>query len=160
MITKKNIYLAFILCIISIILIFAFIIQYGFGHQPCNLCIYQRFPYIISILLIIKVLLSSKNEKIIFLSLSIIFLLSFSLAFYHVGIEQGFFSESFVCENKNLSESLSKEQILKQLKNNSISCKDISFKLLGMSLAKINSIFSLIFSFIFIIFFMNHKKNK
>ena len=84
---------------------------------------------------------------------------SAALAFYHFGIEQGFFSESFVCETQNLSETLSKEQLLEQLKQNSISCKDVSFKIFGFSLASINTIFSIILSVIFIKLYLNYEKN-
>ena len=73
--------------------------------------------------------------------------------------DRGFFTESFVCESKITSESLSKEYLLEQLKNNNISCKDVDFKVFGLSLATINFIFSLILSFLFTIFFINYKKN-
>ena len=81
------------------------------------------------------------------------------LAFYHFGIEQGFFSESLACATGDLSETLSKEELLEQLKQNSISCKDVSFRILGLSLAAINTIFSLVLSVIFIRLFINYGKN-
>ena len=136
-----------------------YIIQYGLGHIPCKVCIYERVPYILSIILIIKILFFKKYEKITLLLLSIIFIFSTILAFYHLGIEQGFFKESFVCESNNFSKSLTKEQLIEQLKENSISCKDVSFALLGISLAGINTIFSLILSFVFTVLFINYKKN-
>ena len=155
----NNILLIFLLLTISISLIGAFVIQYWLGHQPCRLCIYQRIPYILSIFLIIELIFFKKNEKTTLLLLSLIFIIGAALAFYHLGIEQGFFSESFVCESKDFSENLSKEQLLKQLKQNTLSCKDVSFKILGLSLASINSIFSLILSVIFIKLFLNYGKN-
>ena len=82
------------------------------------------------------------------------------LAFYHFGIEQGFFSESSVCTNNDLSKMLSKEEILEQLEKNSISCKEVSFSIFGLSLAAINTIFSLILSVIFIKLFLNYGKNQ
>ena len=84
---------------------------------------------------------------------------STALAFYHFGIEQGFFSESLACTTGDISKTLSKEGLLQQLKQNSISCKDVSFRILGLSLAAINTIFSLVLSFIFIRLFMNYEKN-
>jgi disulfide bond formation protein DsbB len=155
----NNILLIFFLFIISGSLIAAFIIQYGLGHQPCKLCIYQRIPYILSIFLIIELIFFKKNEKTTLLLLSLIFIISTILAFYHLGIEQGFFTESFLCDNKNFSETLTKDQLLEQLKQNAISCKDVSFKFLGMSLASINVILSLILCVIFIRLFLNHGKN-
>ena len=155
----NNILLIFLLFVISASLIAAFIIQYGLGYQPCKLCIYQRIPYILSIFLIIELIFFKKNEKTTLLLLSLTFIASIILSFYHLGIEQGFFTESFVCESKNLSETLTKDELLEQLKQNAISCKDVSFKILGLSLTSINFIFSLILSAIFIRLFLNYEKN-
>ena len=156
---EKNLILVFILFFVSLVLISAFVIEYGFDHQPCKLCLYERIPYFLSMLLIIKILFIKKYEKITFLILSLVFIGSAALAFYHFGIEQGFFSESLACTTGDLSKTLSKEELLQQLKQNSISCKDVSFRILGLSLAAINTIFSLILSVIFIRLFMNYEKN-
>ena len=156
-INKK--FLFIILIFISFILVSAFIIEYGFDHQPCKLCIYERIPYFLSILLIIKILFIRNYEKITLLILSLVFVLSTILAFYHFGIEQGFFKETLVCKTGNLSENLSKEEVLEQLKQNTVGCKDVSFRILGFSLAAINTIFSIILSGIFIILFKNYGKN-
>ena len=159
--TKKtnNIFLIVILTITSLAIISALIIQHWFGHEPCKLCLYERIPYFLSILLIIKILFIKKYEKITLLILSLTFISSTILAFYHFGIEQGFFSESLACTTGDLSKTLSKEELLQQLKQNSISCKDVSFRILGLSLAAINTIFSLILSVIFMRMFINYGKN-
>ena len=148
-----------ILTFILIILMFAFVIEFKLGHQRCKLCFYERVPYFLSIFLILKILFIRGYEKITLLILSIVFVFSSVLAFYHFGIEQGFFKESLVCKTESLSENLSKKELLQQLKQNSINCKDVSFRILGLSLAAINTIFSLILSFVFIKLFMNCKKN-
>ena len=155
----NNILLILILFIISASLFAAFIIQYELGHQPCKLCIYQRIPYILSIFLIIELIFFKRNEKNTLLLLSLIFIISVILAFYHFGIEQGFFTESLVCESTSFSETLTKDQLLEQLKQNTISCKDVSFKVLGFSLASINVIFSFVLSVIFLKLFLNYGKN-
>jgi len=155
----NNIFLIVILAIISLTIISALIIQYWLGHEPCKLCLYERIPYFLSMLLIIKILFIKKYEKITFLILSLVFIGSAALAFYHFGIEQGFFSESLACTTGDLSKTLSKEELLQQLKQNNISCKDVSFRILGLSLAAINTIFSLVLSVIFIRLFMNYGKN-
>ena len=156
---ENNLILIVILFFVSLILISAFVIEYMLGHQPCKLCIYERIPYILSILLIIKILFFKKYEKITLFILFLIFIASTVLAFYHFGIEQGFFDESSACTAPELSKTLSKEQLLEQLKQNSISCKDVSFRVLGLSLAAINTIFSLVLSVIFIKLFLNYGKN-
>ena len=156
---KNNTFLISILAIISLTIILALIIEYWLGHEPCKLCLYQRIPYFLAIPLIIKILFFKKYEKIILLILALIFVSSSALAFYHFGIEQGFFSESLVCKVEDLSKLLSKEQLLEQLKQNSVSCKDVSFKVLGLSLAAINTIFSLFLSVIFTRLFLSYENN-
>jgi len=156
---SNNVLLIFILAIISLTIISALIIQYWLGHEPCKLCIYERIPYFLSILLLIKILLFKKYEKITLFILFLIFIASAVLAFYHFGIEQGFFSESFVCKAGDLSETLSKEQLLEQLNKYNISCKEVSFRVLGLSLATINTILSIMLSVIFLKLFLNYAKN-
>jgi len=155
----NNIFLIVILAIISLMTISALIIQYWLDHEPCKLCLYERIPYFLSMLLIIKIIFIKKYEKITLLILCLVFMSSTVLAFYHFGIEQGFFSESLACTSEDLSKTLSKEELLEQLKRNSISCKNVSFRVLGLSLAGINTIFSLTLSVIFIRLFMNYGKN-
>ena len=143
----------------SLVLVSAFIIEYRLGHEPCKLCLYERIPYFLSILLIIKMFFIKKYERVTLLILFLLFMSSAVLAFYHFGIEQGFFSESLACTAGDLSKTLSKEELLQQLKQNSISCKDVSFRILGLSLAAINTIFSIVLSVIFIRLFINYEKN-
>jgi len=156
---SNNIFLIVIFAVISLTIISALIIQYWLGHEPCKLCLYQRIPYFLAMLLIIKMFFFKKYEKITLLILSLIFVGSAALAFYHLGIEQGFFDESSACTAPELSKTLSKEQLLEQLKQNNVSCKDVSFRVLGLSLATINTIFSLVISVIFIKLFLNYGKN-
>jgi len=160
MLRKNNLILIFTLLFIFATLVFAYFIQYVLSYKPCKLCLYERIPYIISIIIILKILLFKSFNKIALLTLTVVFLSSSALAFYHLGIEQGFFTESFVCESTIISEPLSKEQLLEQLKKKNISCKDVDFRIFGLSLAAINFIFSLILSFVFSIFFVNYKKNQ
>ena len=156
---KQDIYLGSILLLILIALIFAYLVEYKLGYKPCKLCIYQRIPYFLSIFLIIEILFYKKYVKSTLLILSLIFFFSFCLAFYHFGIEQGFFSEDLICKSENFEKILSKEQLLEQLKKSTVSCKDVYFKILGFSLASINAIVSLILSFIMFKLFTNYGKN-
>ena len=160
MIKKINKKILFSLLIfITLILISAFLIEYGLGYKPCKLCIYQRIPYFVAILLILTMLFATSYQKIALFILFLTFLASASLAFYHFGIEQGFFNESLICKAENTDQALTKEKLLKLLKSNPISCKDVSFKMFGLSLAAINTIFSIILSVIFIRLFINYEKN-
>ena len=156
-INKK--FLFTILIFISLVLVSAYVIEYKLNHEPCKLCLYERIPYFLSILLMMKIFFTRGYESATLLILSLVFIISLILAFYHFGIEQGFFNESLACTTPDLSNTLSKEQLLEQLKQNSISCKNISFRILGLSLAAINTIFSLVLSVIFIKLFLSYGKN-
>ena len=156
-INKKFIFI--LLIFISLILISAFFIEHKLGHQPCKLCLYERIPYFLSVFFITKILLINFFNKESLFILSLIFIVSACLAFYHFGIEQGFFKESLACTTENLSENITKEELLEKLSQNTISCKDVSFRVLGFSLAAINTILSLILSAIFMKLFINYGKN-
>ena len=156
-INKK--FLVYILVFVSLVLVSAYVIEYMFGHQPCKLCLYERIPYFLSILLISKILFIKGSEKIILLILSLVFIISAILAFYHFGIERGFFEESLACTVNNFSENLTKEMLLEQLKDSGVSCKDVSFTVFGLSLAAINIIFSIVLSAIFRKAYFRYGKN-
>ena len=138
----------------------AYFIEYILGHQPCNLCLIERIPYAISIIIIVICLFTQKFEKITLIILSIIFFAAALLSFYHFGIEQGFIKESLVCDLSNPGNELSKEALLNQLKEVPISCKDVTFKIFGLSLATFNVFISIILSAITIKIFLNYEKNK
>ena len=156
---KTNTTLIFILAALSFSLLSAYTIEYGLGHKPCKLCAYQRIPYFFSIFLILNILLIKRYVKPSLLLLALVSLSGSILAFYHFGIEQGFFNESAVCANENLSENLTKEELLEKLKQNTVSCKDVNFRIFGFSLATINTIFSVFLSAIFVKLFINYGKD-
>ena len=137
----------------------AYFIQYILGHKPCNLCIIERIPYIASVILISVIFIINKFEKIISIIILLFFIFASVVSFYHFGIEKGFFSESLVCDLGN-NLNLTKEQLLKQLESSSIvSCKDVTFRVLGFSLATINTIISIILSAIMVRVIKNYDKN-
>ena len=147
--------LAFSILTLSI----AYFIQYVLGHKPCNLCIIERIPYIAAIILISLIFILNRYQKIISSLILIFFIFGAVVSFYHFGIEQSFFSESLVCDLGN-SQPLDKEELLNQLKKTEIvSCKDVNFRFLGLSLATINTVISLILSGIIIKVIKNYGKN-
>ena len=156
-INKK--FLLSLLIFISFVLFSAFFIEYKLGHEPCKLCVYERIPYFLSILLMVKIFFIRKYERETLFILSLVFVISTFLAFYHFGIEIGFFNESLACATEDLSENITKQELLEKLKQNTISCKDVSIKILGFSLAAINSIFSFVLSVIFTKLFIHYGKN-
>jgi len=140
--TESYLKLIFVVSLIS--LISAYFIEYFLGHQPCNLCLLERIPYALSIIFIIINLFLNKNHKFLILLLTLLFIFSFLISTYHFGIEQGYFKESTICGLKNSSEIISKEEILKQLSEKAVSCKDVTFRFFGLSLTSINMLISLI----------------
>ena len=138
----------------------AYFIQHILGHKPCNLCLIERLPYIFAIIIISLGLILKKFEKAIIIFLILIFLAATIISFYHFGIEQGFFKESLVCNLDGSITNLSKEDLIKELQQQTVSCKDVSFRIFGLSLATINTIISLILSVITIKLFLNYGKNE
>ena len=138
----------------------AYFVQYVLGHKPCNLCLIERIPYIFAVLIIILTLILKKFEKLVLIFLSLIFVSATIISFYHFGIEQGFIAESSVCDLGSKNGNLSKDDLLKELQQRPISCKDVSFRIFGLSLATINTIISLILSVITIKIFLNYGKNE
>ena len=138
---KKPLSLILLFSIFAIIT--AYFIQYELGHQPCNLCLIERIPYIFSIIIILVCLFSQKFEKVVLIILSLTFFTATLLSFYHFGIEQGFIKESLVCDLNISGNELTKENILNQLKEMPISCKNVTFKIFGLSLATFNIFISL-----------------
>ena len=137
----------------------AYFLQYVLGHKPCNLCIIERIPYIATTILISLIFILNRYQKIISSLVLIFFIFGAVVSFYHFGIEQGFFNESLVCDLGN-SRPLNKEELLNQLKKTEIvSCKDVTFRFLGLSLATINTVISLILSGIIIKVIKNYGKN-
>jgi len=98
-------------------------------------------------------------EKYLILLLVIVFLASTLMSLYHLGIEQGFIKESLVCDLKNSSKILSKEEILQQLQQKIVSCKDVTFKILGFSLTTLNIIISLLITIVFTKIYFSYDKN-
>ena len=157
---KISLYFKIIFFISLISIISAFFIEYALGYQPCNLCLIQRIPYVLCLILIILNYYQKKNEKFIILLLILSFSFSFLISFYHFGIEQGFFEESTVCKMKNTSDIISKEELLKQLQLKTVSCKDVTFRILGFSLTTFNMFISLILVILLLKIFKNYEKFK
>jgi len=138
----------------------AYFIEYILGHQPCNLCLIERIPYAFSIILILLFIFIQRFEKIFLIILSVTFIIAFIISFYHFGIEQGFIKESLVCDLNSTNTELTKEALLNQLKSVTVSCKDATFKIFGLSLATINIFISLTITTITIKLFLTYEKNK
>ena len=141
-------------------LVAAYFIEFILGHKPCNLCSIERIPYLASIILISLIFILKKYEKTISLIVGLFFIFGAIISFYHFGIEQGFFMESIVCGLNNDDLASSSKDLLKQLEKETISCKNVTFRVLGLSLATFNTIISLTISVIMFNIGSKYDKNK
>ena len=157
--SKKNLFTVIFL-ISFIALVSAYFIEYILGHQPCNLCLYERIPYFLAILIVLINYKYNKLEKYIILSLAIIFLIATILSLYHLGIEQGFIQESLLCDLEKGANILDKDEILKQLQQKNISCKDVTFQIFGLSLTSYNIIISILLAITLIRFYFGYENSR
>ena len=155
---ETNLKVIFIFSLIA--LISAYLIEYVLGHQPCNLCLIERIPYGLSLILISLILYLKKSEKFLTLLLILTFIFSFAISFYHLGIEQGILQESAVCGVKDFSENITKEELLNQLNEKKVSCKDVTFRVFGLSLTTINILISLLIIITLTKNYIKYEKNK
>ena len=156
---SKNLLIKFIFFVSIIALLSAFFIEYVLGHQPCNLCVLERIPFLLAIIIVFLTYKFILFEKFFILLLTIIFLAGTALSLYHLGIEQGLIQESLVCDLKSGSNLLSKEEIIQQLKEKNVSCKDVTFKIFGLSLTSYNILISLLITFSAGKIYFNYDKN-
>jgi len=156
---RKKLLIKIIFLVSILALASAFFIEYILGHQPCNLCIFERIPYLLAIMIILLNFKFNQFEKFFILLLVIVFLFGAILSIYNLGIEQGFIHETLVCDLKSGSNLLSKEEILKQLQEKNVSCKDVTFKIFGLSLTSYNILISLLFSIGVGKIYLNYDKN-
>ena len=138
---KKNFYIFILIFSLSAIL-FALYVEHILQYKACKLCLYQRIPYLLAIFISFFGYNYSKNNKILILII-IIFSISFFISGYHYGIENNIFDEFSGCSNNSLN-IINKAELLKSLNNNIPTCKDVNFKLFGISLAGINFLLSLL----------------
>ena len=134
----------------------AFYIEYILGFKPCILCVYQRIPYAIAILISLTAFFIG-NRNILLIILGLTFLAGILLSGYHVSIEKGFIEPIFSCTGENIK-ALEKEEILKSLNNIQPDCKDVDFSIFGVSLATLNFIISFVLTIVIVYIFKYAKK--
>ena len=157
--SKKNLFTGIFL-ISFVALASAYFIEFILGHQPCILCIYERIPFFLAILIVLINYKYNKLEKYLILLLAIIFSIATILSLYHLGIEQGFIQESLLCDLENGANTIDKNEILKQLQQKRVSCKDVTFKMFGLSLTSYNIIINLILTLYLTKIYFAYEKNR
>ena len=155
-ITQQNLFLTLLIFKVLIILS-AIYIEYILKVPACNLCLYQRIPYYLSILILFYIVLNKSTNIILIISLAILMFVNIVLSIYHVGVEQQIISEPMLCRSNSNIQNV--DQLLENLKNNTfISCKDVNFTFLGFSLASINVLISSILAYFYVLIILNVEK--
>ena len=152
---KKFYTFVFIISLLSLLI--ALYIEFFLKYAPCKLCIYQRIPYLISIFITFLGISYSKNLVWLY-ALLLIFFSSFLISGYHFGIEQEIFKEFSGCTANSIN-IIDKNDLLKLLNSEVNTCKNVDFKIFGLSLATINFLLSFII-FILILKVIKNEKNK
>ena len=156
---NKEFYLKLIFLISLVAIISAFYLEHILGYQPCNLCLIERIPYGLSLIVLIINYKFKINQKYLILLLILIFFILLMISTYHFGIEQGFFQESLICNLKDGANILSKEELLKELQKKTVSCKDVTLRIFGFSLTTVNIFLSLLLVILITKIFISYEKN-
>ena len=157
---KAETYLKIIFLFSFVALISAFFIEHVLGHQPCNLCLIERIPYGLSIFLILMIFIFKKHDSFFVILLILTFIFALTISTYHYGIEQNFFQDSVVCNVTNFNENMTKDDLIKQLNEKTVSCRDVTFKIFGLSLTSINIMISLLFIIALTKIYIKYEKKK
>lgn len=125
-------------------IVFAYYYQYVENYPPCELCIYQRFPYFALILISISAIIFRKFLNLLSYSVIFALFLSFIISFFHLGVEQNFWTYDTACSN-NIKDFENVDQLRDFLNEVPITkCNQVIWSFLGISMAGYNSIFSLV----------------
>lgn len=139
-------YLPHLILLVSVgALATAYVAQYGFGLQPCNLCLYQRVPYWVTAALGLAAMVmpAGKLRWGMVTLAGLVFLAGAGIAFYHVGVEQHWWL-SAVCES-SIETGLSVEQLAERLMATPPqACDQVNWSLFGISMATYNTAVSLV----------------
>tara|TARA_B100000131_G_scaffold299363_1_gene319791 strand:+ start:395 stop:871 length:477 start_codon:yes stop_codon:yes gene_type:complete len=153
----ENSFFLFILLISILTILSALYIEYILSIPACKLCLYQRIPYVISIVICFFGYFFSKNKIWCHLLITT-FLGSIIISGYHLGIENNIFKEYSGCTNENI-DTTDKKELLQSLNNVLPNCKNVNFRIFGLSLATINFILSIALASI-TIRYLNNEKNR
>ena len=134
-------------------LLFAYFVEYIMHIAPCPLCIYQRFPYLIFIMLAIISLSSIKNYNNYYIITAICAII---LAGYHTGIERGIFELSSFCKPLvAINDSLSVNAFKQMLYGQQIGmCNKPALVVFGLSMTEWN----LLLNIALLTIFLNMKR--
>ena len=120
----------------------AYTAEYGFGLEPCILCLYQRIPFAIAIVLAATGLIRPGLATPVMGVLVLVFAFEAGLAFYHVGVEQHWWVAATGCAS-DATLAASPAQLLSSIQTAPPKpCDEVDWTFLGISMATYNVVFS------------------
>ena len=145
--------LIFIFSIVSIS--FALFLEFVLGHDPCKLCVYQRIPYYLIIIIGIFNLLNNKFFDYLYLVIGFLLFIELLISGYHTLITFNFIEYSG-CESASLPSDLSqlKEALLSDTLV--VNCSNANLEFFGLPLSLYNTLFSIMF----VLIIANHAYKK
>ena len=127
-----------------LILSSAFFFEYVLGYSACKMCIWQRWPHALAIL--IGIIILSTRLKILSIFGVLSTLTTAGIGFYHAGVEYKWWSGPSSCTSK-INTEISASDLLNQILSAPIvRCDDVVWDLFGISMAGWNGILSLALS--------------
>ena len=133
----------FLVIISFCILISTLLIEYVFDFPPCKLCIYQRIPYILIIILGITLIFLRKKKEFLF-SFIVLQIVNFVIASFHSLVERGVVEYEMNCTSTGADIQTIEELRIFLEKVPITKCNEILFSIMGLSLANINLIVSIL----------------
>jgi disulfide bond formation protein DsbB len=123
----------------------ALLFQHVGGIQPCELCLYQRWPYygVIAATLIAMIAGDRRATTAVLGLAALAFLAGAALAFYHVGVEHHWFAGPSACSGAPITGGSVADLKAQLLARPPVRCDEVAWSLFGVSLAGWNLLASL-----------------
>ncbi len=121
--------------------------QFVFGLAPCVLCIYQRYPYVIALVLGLAGIAMARRagvQRLVLLGAGLAFLVGAGIAVFHDGVEQQWWRGTSGCHAPAGNLDMSLEELTQQLRDGArfVPCDEIPWSLFGISMAGYNALAS------------------
>jgi disulfide bond formation protein DsbB len=144
MIVTTRGFAGFVLIVSAIVLGTALMSQYWGGLAPCELCLFQRWPWSAAIVIALAALVAGNRGALpwVALALAIVFALGVVFAFYHVGVEQHWFAGPSACTASATGATTLDEMKRQILGTAPVLCDRVQWALFGVSLAGWNLVAS------------------
>lgn len=136
----------------------ALIGQYGFSLYPCELCIYQRYPYGMIIAVAGLALLISRFRRVALMLCALLFVMDAGIALYHSGVELDIFEGPTTCSASGKGEQTLEELRAEILGAPLVTCKQAMAYFFGLSMAMWNVLFASFMSIVMMVIIYKRRR--